>query len=113
MEFILFLNCPIFLLNLSALLALLLCLITLYFGIRGLVILAPRFFILLDQIFNLLIFLYICSQCPACISAKMHKHSIPKHVPYSSFPLELVHFDVWGPTPIVSELGHKFCHFCG
>ena len=33
----------------------------------------------------------ICSQCPGCISAKMHKHYVPKHVLDSSFPLELVH----------------------
>ena len=32
----------------------------------------------------------ICLQCPACISAKMHKISVPKHVSDSTFPLELI-----------------------
>ena len=49
----------------------------------------------------------ICSQCPACIRAKMHKISVPKQVSYSTFPLELIHSDAWGLAPIVSELGHK------
>jgi len=50
----------------------------------------------------------ICSQCPACISAKMHKISVPKHVSDSTFPLELIHSDVWGLAPIVSKLGQRF-----
>ena len=50
----------------------------------------------------------ILSQCVSCISAKMHKSSFPKHVSSTTFPLELVHSDVWGPTPIVSVLEHRF-----
>ena len=50
----------------------------------------------------------ICSQCPACISAKMHKISVPKHVSDSTFPLELIHSDVWGLAPIVTKLGQRF-----
>ena len=38
----------------------------------------------------------------------MHKHYVPKYVPNSSFLLELIHFDIWSPAPIVYELGHKF-----
>ena len=50
----------------------------------------------------------ILSQCVSCISAKMHKSSFPKHVSSTTFPLELVHSDVWGPTPIVFVLEHRF-----
>ena len=49
-----------------------------------------------------------CSQCVSCISAKMHRSSFPKHVSSTTFPLELIHFDVWGPTPSVSVLDHRF-----
>ena len=50
----------------------------------------------------------ICSQCVSCISAKMHKPPFPKNVSSTTFPLELVHFDVWGPAPIVFVLEHRF-----
>ena len=38
----------------------------------------------------------------------MHKSSFLKHVSGTTFPLELVHSDVWCPTPIVSILEHRF-----
>ena len=50
----------------------------------------------------------ICSQCTHCISAKMHKFPFPKHVMSSTFPLQLVHSDVWGPAPVTSMLGYRF-----
>ena len=50
----------------------------------------------------------ICLQCVSCISAKMHRSSFPKHVSSTTCPLELIHFDVWGPAPSVSKLDHKF-----
>ena len=50
----------------------------------------------------------ICSQCTYCISAKMHKFPFPKHVMSSTFPLQLVHSDVWGLAPVTSMLGYRF-----
>ena len=50
----------------------------------------------------------ICSQCTYCISAKMHKFPFPKHVMSGTFPLQLVHSDVWGTAPVTSILGYKF-----
>ena len=38
----------------------------------------------------------------------MHKLPFPKHVMSSTSPLQLVHNDVWGPTPVTSVLGYKF-----
>ena len=37
----------------------------------------------------------------------MHKSSFPKHISSTTFPLELIHFDVGGPAP-VSMLDHRF-----
>ena len=50
----------------------------------------------------------ICSQCKYCISAKMHRIPFPKHDMSSTSPLQLVHSDVWGPTPVTSVLGYRF-----
>lgn len=36
----------------------------------------------------------ICSQCTTCISAKMHKLPLLKHVSNSKYPLQLIHSDV-------------------
>ena len=38
----------------------------------------------------------------------MHKLSFPKHVSSTTFLLESIHFDVWGPAPIVFVLEHRF-----
>ena len=38
----------------------------------------------------------------------MHKLSFPQHVMSSTSPLQLVHSDVWGPTPITSTFGYKY-----
>ena len=38
----------------------------------------------------------------------MHKFPFPKHVMSSTFPLQLVHNDVWGPALVTSVLGYRF-----
>ena len=54
----------------------------------------------------------ICSQCKYYISSKMHKLPFPKYVMSSTFPLQLVHSDVWGPALMTSVPSYRFCHFC-
>ena len=46
--------------------------------------------------------------CNACLSSKSHKlpFAITDHS--TSKPLELVHSDLWGPSPVTSHLGHKY-----
>ena len=48
------------------------------------------------------------SPCDACLSSKSHKlsYSIPQHS--TCRPLELIHSDLWGPSPVLSHLGHKY-----
>ena len=48
------------------------------------------------------------SPCDACSSSKLHKlpYAITQHP--RSRPLELVHSDLWGPSPVLSHLGHKY-----
>ena len=48
------------------------------------------------------------SPCDACSSSKSHKvpYAITQHP--TSRPLELVHSDLWGPSLVLSHLGHKY-----
>ena len=41
----------------------------------------------------------------ACRTSKSHKIPFAISVHKSSKPLELIHFDVWGPAPILSHFG--------
>ena len=43
------------------------------------------------------------SHCKHCLSGKMHQFSFPISNFHASKPLELVHFDVWGPAPVKSS----------
>lgn len=49
-----------------------------------------------------------CSSCKFCISAKMHKLPLNKHEIQSTSMLQIVHSDVWGPTPISSLFGYNY-----
>ena len=46
--------------------------------------------------------------CDVCSSSKSHKlpYAITQHP--TSQPLELIHSDLWGPSPVLSHLGHKY-----
>ena len=48
------------------------------------------------------------SPCDACLSSKSHKlpYAITQHP--MSRPLKLVHPDLWGPSPVLSHLEHKY-----
>jgi hypothetical protein len=39
------------------------------------------------------------SVCDACQQGKTHQLTFPKSTSVSMVPLELVHYNVWGPTP--------------
>jgi hypothetical protein len=45
------------------------------------------------------------SMCGACQQGKSHQLAFPKSVSMSQAPLELIHSDVWGPTPM--SVGRK------
>jgi hypothetical protein len=47
--------------------------------------------------------------CESCQFVRHHRlHSRPRVNKRASFPLELVHFDVWGPCPVPSKTGFKY-----
>ena len=50
----------------------------------------------------------VCSSCEHCISAKMHSLHLNKSSIVSNSILEIVHSDVWGPSPITSLLGFNY-----
>ena len=48
------------------------------------------------------------SFCDACLSSKSHKLPYANSPNQTSRPLELIHFDIWGPSLVLSHLGHKY-----
>lgn len=46
--------------------------------------------------------------CEFCSYAKSCKLSFGKSTIVTTFPLQLIHCDVWGPSPILSMSGFKF-----
>ncbi|CAL9008121.1 unnamed protein product [Prunus brigantina] len=46
--------------------------------------------------------------CSDCMVGKAHKLPFVSSAHKSTKPLELVHSDVWGPSPTVSALGYKY-----
>ena len=46
--------------------------------------------------------------CDACCSSKSHKQPFNIFVHKSTIPLELIHYDVWGPAPITSHFGFQY-----
>ena len=49
------------------------------------------------------------SNCESCQYAKLHRvHSSPRVNKQASAPFELVHYDVWGPCPILSSTRFKY-----
>lgn len=47
-----------------------------------------------------------------CWKAKNHKLSFSTSTSRATAPLELIHYDVWGPPPVVSNKGNKYSvHF--
>ncbi|PKU66194.1 Retrovirus-related Pol polyprotein from transposon TNT 1-94 [Dendrobium catenatum] len=48
------------------------------------------------------------STCTSCLSCKGHKLPFERSSSSTNFPLELVHSDVWGPSPVPSHLGYNY-----
>ena len=50
--------------------------------------------------------------CLSCQLEKISQLSFPLTMHRSSVPLELIHIDIWSPTPITSHTGHRYyIHF--
>ena len=58
--------------------------------------------------------------CDACKLRKIHQESFPSIAIKTNKPLQLIHSDVWGPSPNISIEGYRFyllfvddfSHFC-
>jgi hypothetical protein len=46
--------------------------------------------------------------CKHCLAGKMHQLPFPISVPKSTFPLHVLHADLWGPAPIHSSNGFRY-----
>ncbi|CAL8115435.1 unnamed protein product [Prunus armeniaca] len=46
--------------------------------------------------------------CEVCILAKSHRASFPPSMNKRPFPFDLVHSDVWGPSPVVTSSGLRW-----
>lgn len=46
--------------------------------------------------------------CEPCLAGKMHANPFPSTGHTTSKPLELVHMDVYGPTPVASPEGYRY-----
>ena len=46
--------------------------------------------------------------CDACLSSKSHRLPYSKSSHQTTKPLEIVHSDLWGPSPVVSYTGNKY-----
>ncbi|KAL5543220.1 hypothetical protein UlMin_010930 [Ulmus minor] len=50
--------------------------------------------------------------CDACQYGKSHLLPFSKSTSHASIPLELIHTDIWGPSPVISNSGFKYyIHF--
>ena len=41
--------------------------------------------------------------CDACLSSKSHRLPYSKSLHHTRKPLDVIHFDLWGPSPIISH----------
>jgi len=46
--------------------------------------------------------------CDSCSRAKSHRQSFSTSSTVANKPLEIVHYDLWGPSPIVSHNGYRY-----
>ena len=47
-------------------------------------------------------------KCDTCILAKSHRAFHPLSMNKSVIPFDLIHYDVWGPSPITTSSGHHW-----
>ncbi|KAJ4711692.1 Retrovirus-related Pol polyprotein from transposon TNT 1-94 [Melia azedarach] len=50
----------------------------------------------------------VLSFCKACQFGKLHKLTFKSTETRSSIPLEIIHSDLWGPAPILSNQGYRY-----
>jgi len=50
----------------------------------------------------------VTDPCSACLSSKSKQLPFSKFLSRSTYPLELIYTDVWGPAPICSQSGFKY-----
>ncbi|KAJ3699566.1 hypothetical protein LUZ61_003271 [Rhynchospora tenuis] len=48
------------------------------------------------------------SDCGSCNKAKAHKLPFSSSVFDAQHPLHVIHTDVWGPAPVISQFGHRY-----
>ncbi|TXG67351.1 hypothetical protein EZV62_008626 [Acer yangbiense] len=46
--------------------------------------------------------------CESCKLGKLHQWTYPKSTTKTTSPLELIHTDLWGPSPVPSSGGHRY-----
>lgn len=46
-------------------------------------------------------------KCNTCILAKSHRVSYHVSMNKSAIPFSLIHFDVWGPSPVTTSSDHR------
>ena len=46
--------------------------------------------------------------CDACLASKLHRLPYSKSTHQTTKPLEIIHSDLWGPSPVISHTGHKY-----
>ena len=46
--------------------------------------------------------------CDACMSSKSHRLPYSNSPHQTSKPLEVIHSDLWGPSPVISHAGNKY-----
>ena len=47
-------------------------------------------------------------KCDTCILAKSHRVSYPLSMNKSMISFDLIHYDVWGPSPVTTSSGHRW-----
>lgn len=67
----------------------------------------PLFVSLIKQ-FSLPVDKVVSFDCNSCRMAKSHKLKFPISETHTTAPFQLVHMDVWGPSPVASNKGFKY-----
>ena len=48
------------------------------------------------------------TSCDACLASKSHRLPYSTSSHQTTKPLEIIHSDLWGPSPIISHTGHEY-----
>lgn len=69
---------------------------------------SPSLFQSLIKQFNLHVSFHGTLDCSCCHMAKSHKLPFPLSDSKTTAPFQLVHMDVWGPSPVASNKGFRY-----